>query len=85
MLTFDLREKLIPFSLLQITNAFRKMAPGDEMEILAGSRSFETAIFKDIMRILPREDYELICGENPQDAHPIKRMRLKKVTHNPTT
>ena len=78
MVTFDLREKLIPFSLLQITNLFRKMRPGEELEILAGSCPVEAAIFRDVMRILPRDDYDLISQEDIGGEEPVTLLRLRK-------
>jgi len=78
MVTFDLREKLIPFSLLQITNVFRGMQPGEELEILAGSCPVEVAIYQDVMRILPRDDYDLISQEDIGGEAPVTRLRLRK-------
>ena len=78
METFDLREKLIPFSLLQITNVFRGMQPGEELEILGGSCPVETAIFQDVMRILPPDDYDLISQEDIGGKEPVTRLRLRK-------
>jgi len=78
MIRFDLREKLIPFSLLQISNNFREMQPGDEMEILAGDCPIQAAIFKDVMRILPKSDYELLSQNDFTGDKPVKRLRLKK-------
>jgi len=76
--TFDLRETLIPFSLLQITNAFRAMQPGDEMEILSGVSIFDVAIFKDVMRILPRNEYDLIPQQDVRGEDSVTRMRIRK-------
>ena len=39
---FDLRETLIPFSLLQVTNAFKAIGPGEVMEIVAGDVGIAT-------------------------------------------
>lgn len=78
MIRFDLREKLIPFSLLQISNNFREMQPGDEMEILASDCPIQAAIFKDVMRILPKSDYELLSRNDFTGDEPVKRLRLKK-------
>jgi TusA-related sulfurtransferase len=78
MVTFDIREKLIPFSLLQITHLFREMQPGEDLEIIAGSCPVETAIFKDVLRILPRSDYELISQERSDADTPVTRMKLRK-------
>jgi TusA-related sulfurtransferase len=78
MVTFDLRETLIPFSLLEITNVFRGMKPGEEMEIFAGVTHIDAAILKDVMLILPKTDYDLISRENRVGANPVTRLRLRK-------
>lgn len=54
METFDLRETIIPFSLLQINNHFQRMKPGEVIEILCLDASIE----QDLKRILPRLAYE---------------------------
>jgi TusA-related sulfurtransferase len=78
MVTFDLRESLIPFSLLRITNVFREMQPGEEMEIFAGVTPIDAAILKDVMLILPQTDYELISRENRVGEDPATRLILRK-------
>ncbi|GAB6905597.1 hypothetical protein DESC_290120 [Desulfosarcina cetonica] len=78
MATFDLRRTLIPFSLLQITNAFNAMQPGEEMELLCGINQTETEIFNDLMRILPASAYELIGKKIITSDTPAIQLRLKK-------
>jgi len=78
MVSFDLRETLIPFSLLQITNLFREMEPGEDMEILAGTNSTETSILNDVLRILPKAQYDLIARETIEDDSPATRLKLRK-------
>lgn len=78
MLTFDLRETLIPFSLLQVANAFREMKPGQEIEIFAGVTHIDAVILKDVMLILPRTDYDLISRENRVNDDPVMRQILRK-------
>ena len=56
MVTFDLRETVIPFLLLRIINHFKRMIPGEVCEILCCDKSTE----KDIKRILPRREYECL-------------------------
>jgi hypothetical protein len=80
MVTFDLRETLIPFSLLEITNVFRGMKPGEEMEIFAGVTHIDAAILKDVLLILPQTDYDLISRENRVGDNPVTRLRLRKKT-----
>ncbi|MFO7715313.1 sulfurtransferase TusA family protein [Desulfosarcina sp.] len=78
MLTFDLRETLIPFSLLQVANAFRQMTPGEEMEICAGVTRIDAAILKDVLLILPQTDYDLLSIENRLGEDPFMRLILRK-------
>jgi TusA-related sulfurtransferase len=84
MVSFDLRQTLIPFSLLQIANAFGKMKPGEEMEIYAAIDADETAIFKDILRILPPAGYDLLSQDDLAGDDPAARLRLRK-RQSPTT
>ena len=78
MLTFDLRETLIPFSLLQITNLFRKMKPGEEMQIFAGVSHIDATILRDVMLILPQTDYDLVSRENRMTDDPVTRLIIRK-------
>lgn len=78
MVTVDFRETLIPFSLLQIVNVFGALQPGEEMEILGGVGTGDEAIFNDILRILPKDQYELVSREEMAGDDPVKRLRLRK-------
>ena len=78
MATFDLRRTLIPFSLLQITNAFSSMQSGEEMEVLSGVDPSEAAIVNDLMQILPRSAYELISRQVVAGDEPAIHLRLRK-------
>ena len=49
MQSFDLRDTIIPFSLLQIANHFQRMKPGDEIEVIGNDPGIES----DIRKILP--------------------------------
>jgi len=72
--SFDLRETIIPFSLLQITNHFKRMKPGEVMEIIASDAS----IVRDLKSILPELEYELIHMENLDEDRSDFLMRLKR-------
>jgi hypothetical protein len=78
MVSFDLRETLIPFSLLEITNLFRVMKPGEELEILAGTDPTGTSILRDVLLILPRANYDLISQETIAHNGPVTRLILRK-------
>ena len=74
---FDLRETLIPFSLLQVTNAFKALGPGAVMEIVAA----DTGIAADLQRILPAGQYQIVFN-GPVDGHePGICLRLQKTSH----
>jgi TusA-related sulfurtransferase len=77
MVSFDLRDALIPFSLLQIANAFRRMGAGEVMEILADNAEITT----DLQRILPLAAYDIFYfSEAADDGRRSYRLRLKKNT-----
>jgi len=75
MVSFDLRESLIPFSLLKITNAFAKMKPGEVIEIIAA----ETCICKELERLLPDSGYHIISSHSLDACALGFRFRLKKL------
>ena len=75
MQTFDLRETIISFSLLQLTNHFREMNPGDTVEIFCSDES----IPEDLKRLLPERSYEIIRIENATADSSDLRIELKKI------
>jgi TusA-related sulfurtransferase len=52
----DLRSTIIPFALLDATEAFRQLKGGDTMEILVGDPETQG----DLLKVLPSSLYELI-------------------------
>ena len=75
MQTFDLRDTIISFSLLQLTNHFRKMKPGDIVEILYSDEN----IAEDLKCLLPERSYEFIKTENVNEHISGFRIELKKI------
>lgn len=75
MQTFDLRETIISFSLLQLTNHFKKMNSGDRVEIFCSDES----IPEDLKRLLPEQSCEFIRIEKIHEASPDIRIELKKI------
>ena len=75
MHSFDLRETLTPFSVLQVTNHFAAMETGEEMEIIGN----DIEIYQDLKIILPASDYELISKEFKTPGKGDFRVTLKKV------
>lgn len=59
MQTFDIRDTLIPFSLLQICNHFNRMDSGDVVEIICSDLSIE----KDMKKILPKRNCRITIGK----------------------
>jgi TusA-related sulfurtransferase len=57
METIDIRNTLIPFSLLQISNLFKQMRPGDTLRIIVN----ETSTAADLERILGCKAFNLQC------------------------
>lgn len=82
MKAFDLRDTIIPFSLLQIANYFQQMKTGEEIEIVGN----DVNIAKDLQSILPEPEATLRVIEKSREDHPQFRWRLKKemsiATHN---
>lgn len=74
MFSIDLRETIIPFSLLQIANHFKRMETGETMEI----RGIEEDIISDLKRVLPVRTFELRKTETFTSDSPYFRLRLTK-------
>ncbi len=74
MFSIDLRETIIPFSLLQIVNQFKRMKIGETMEILG----VEKNIISDLKSVLPAGKFELVDAETMNTDSPYFRLRLKK-------
>ena len=75
MQTFDLRETIISFSLLQLTNHFKKMNSGDMVEIFYSDQS----LLEDLKRLLPERSYEFVRIEKINAERPDFRIELKKI------
>jgi TusA-related sulfurtransferase len=76
METFDSRNAITPFFLLQVTNAFRKMKPGEKLEIIADDAS----IASDLKSILASTRHELKVVERVDETGNNLRMWLIKMT-----
>ena len=76
MLSIDIRKALIPFSLLKITNAFKRMKPDETMEIIAS----DAAVALDLQRLFPETGAVMITSRVMNDDGPAFRLELKKVT-----
>jgi len=74
MESFDLRDTIIPFSLLQIANYFQQMKVGEEIEIFGN----DAGIARDLKNILPASEVTMRAVETLAKGHPRFRWRLKK-------
>jgi TusA-related sulfurtransferase len=74
MYSFDLRESIFSFSLLQITNLFSKIKPGEVIEITGRGKKF----ISDIKRVLPDFNYEIIVSEMADGREKAFQMKLIK-------
>ena len=75
MISFDLRESLIPFSLLKITNTFSQMKSGEVMEIIAG----ETCVCSELKRLLPDSGCRILVDKTVDRSGTGIRVRLTKL------
>lgn len=74
MVTFDLRESIIPFSLLEICNHFKQMKTGDVIEVI----SFDIGIEKDLKCILPDSACETTFKPSSNTQRPEYCIYLRK-------
>jgi TusA-related sulfurtransferase len=76
---FDLRNGIVPFSLLDIRQRFKEMQPGDSLMVLWDDA---TAV-DDLMRVLPAACIEIVSkGEIPEASGGF-RMQLIKTRMEP--
>lgn len=74
--TFDLRGTIIPFSLLQISNHFNRMQPGEIFEVVG----VDAAIENELRCILPARAYEILpCDPHPASGIGFIRVRKRMV------
>ena len=67
----DLRGMIAPITLLKVTQAFRRLNPGETLEILGS----DVQTRKDLFKILEASRYELVSS---QDDKAFYRILLKK-------
>jgi TusA-related sulfurtransferase len=77
---FDLRNALIPFSLLDIRQCVKEMRPGDKLVVLWS----DPAAAEDLLRVLPAACVEIVStGEIPDPSGGF-RVELIKTRMAPT-
>jgi TusA-related sulfurtransferase len=74
MYSFDLRESIISFSLLQITNLFSKISPGEIIEI----RGIEKKVMGDIRKVLAKYESQMKITETADGNDKAFRMKIIK-------
>jgi TusA-related sulfurtransferase len=74
MQSFDLRDTIIPFSLLQIAYHFQRMKAGEEIEVIGNDPGIES----DIKKILPSSEYRVVAVDKQKHNSPYFRLQLKK-------
>jgi len=74
MVSLDLRNLIIPFCLLKVSNAFRSLKKDDVLEILFS----DTENLKNLMKILPSDSCELISAKDLEGTELGLKVRLRK-------
>ena len=77
MQSFDSRNTILPLFLLQVTNAFRQMKPGEKLEIIAN----DTSIAEDLKSILASRGHELkVVEKMGETGNDFRIWLIKKPT-----
>lgn len=71
---FDLRDAIVPFSLLDIRHHFKEMRPGDSLVILWS----DPAAADDLLRVLPAACLEIVSKDEVPEPSGGFRMELIK-------
>jgi TusA-related sulfurtransferase len=77
---FDLRDAIVPFSLLDIRHRFKQMRPGDCLVVLWS----DPAAAADLMRVLPAACLEIVSKDEVPGPPRGFRMELIKTRMEPT-
>lgn len=77
---FDLRNGIVPFSLLDIRQRFKEMRPGDSLMVLWN----DAAAVDDLMRVLPAACLEIVSKSEIHEPSGGFRMELIKTRMEPT-
>ena len=78
--TFDFRNAIVPFSLLDLRQHFKEMRPGDSLEVLWSDPSAAD----DLLRMLPADSLEIVSqGVIPEPSGGGIRIELTKTRMEP--
>ncbi len=72
--TLDLRNAIVPFSLLKVIQALKMMGPGETLEVFWSDPDTPADLFK----VLPDSAYDLISLEEIGDGEPSYKITLAK-------
>jgi len=72
--TLDLRNAIVPFSLLKVIQALKTMGSGETLEIFCSDPETPADLFK----VLPDSAYDLISFEEIGDGEPAYKITLAK-------
>lgn len=72
--SLDIRDAIIPFSLLEISSLFKKLGAGDLIEVLTRNQT----VFSDLEHILRNFDYDISQHNVLIDNEPSIQILLKK-------
>lgn len=75
-MTIDLRNTIVSFALLGISNSFKEMRENEIMEILGKDSTTRSALFK----IIPESSYSIICDERVDNSNQVFRIQFQKKT-----
>jgi TusA-related sulfurtransferase len=78
--TFDFRNAIVPFSLLDLRQRFKQMRPGDSLEVLWSDPSAAD----DLIRVLPAACVEIVSKSEIPEPSGGFRMELIKTRMEPT-
>jgi TusA-related sulfurtransferase len=78
--TFDFRNAIVPFSLLDIRQRFKEMRPGDTLMVLWS----DPTAADDLMRVLPAACVEIVSTGEISDPSGGVRVELIKTRMEPT-
>ena len=74
MYTFDLRNALVPFSLLDVRHRFKEMRSGESMVVLWG----DSGAADDLLQILPTASFDIVSQAEIPGSPSGFRMELTK-------
>lgn len=72
--SYDIRDTIIPFSLLQVTNRLKQMKVGDRLNIIYSDPSIET----DLKSLLSQSEYRMTISGSLMNNQKDFQMTIQK-------